>query len=105
MKLIIAVVDDRDADNLVRTLTDQHIGITYVSSTGGLVIAGNSTLLIGVEDDVLPQVMRVIAEKATSRQGFVPLTHTTDITMGGLVEVPMGGYLSFVLDVDQFEQV
>ena len=105
MKLIVAVVDDRDADRVMTALTSQHIGVTCVSSTGGLIAPGNSTLLIGVEEAFVPQVMEVLAERAGPRQEYVPLGHAPDSALAGLVEVPVGGYLSFVLDVDEFEQV
>lgn len=105
MKLIVAVVDDADADPVMTALTDQHIGVTCVSSTGGLILPGNSTLLIGVDEARVSQVLQVIAELAAPRQTHVPLTHAADMSFASLVEVPVGGYLSFVLDVDEFEQV
>ncbi len=105
MKLIMTVVDDKDADKVMTTLTSQHIGVTCVSSTGGLITPGDSTLLIGVDEEYVPQVMKVIAEFAAPRQSLMPVTHAGDMSLASYIEVPVGGFLSFVLHVEQFEQV
>ncbi|MBZ0301657.1 MAG: cyclic-di-AMP receptor [Anaerolineae bacterium] len=105
MKLIITVMDDKDVHHVMTALTDQHFGVTCVSSTGGLIAPGNSTLLIGVEAEHVPQVMQVITDLAALRQTFVPYTYAADMSLAGLVEVQVGGFLSFVLDVVHFEQV
>ena len=105
MKLIVTIVDDRDADRVMTALASQHIGVTCVSSTGGLILPGNSTLLIGIDEAHVPQAMKVIADLATLRQSFVPLTYAGDMSLASLIEVQVGGFLSFVLDVDHFEQV
>lgn len=105
MKLIITIVDDKDADKVMTALTGQHIGVTCVSSTGGLIISGNSTLLIGVDEAHVPQVMKVIADLAALRQSFVPHTYAVNMSLAGLIEVQVGGFMAFVLDVDHFEQV
>jgi uncharacterized protein YaaQ len=106
MKLIITIVDDRDVDTVMTALTSQRIGVTCVSSTGGLLMPGQSTLLIGVEEHQVKQSMNVIANVAAPRRSFVPYTTvgSPDI-IGGFTEVPAGGYLTFVLDTDHFEQV
>ena len=105
MKLIVAVVDDKDANRVMSALTDQHVGVTCVSSTGSFIIPGKSTLLTGVDDALVPQVMTVIAELAATRQSYVPMARGADPYLASMVEVPTGGFLSFVLEVDHFEQV
>lgn len=105
MKLIVAVVDDKDTDKVMKALTDEHIGVTCVSSTGNFFIPGSSTLLIGVDDEQVSPIMRGIADMAGPRLTHVPLMHAGDISFASHVEVPVGGFMSFVLDVDQFEQV
>ncbi len=105
MKLIVAVVDDKDTDRVMTALAGQHIGVTCVSSTGGLIISGNSTLLIGVKEARVPDAMKVIAELAASRRSFVPYTYAVDASLAGLAEVQVGGFQSFVLNVNHFEQV
>ena len=53
MKLIIAIVQDEDANRLVSSLMEAGFGATKLATTGGFLRAGNTTLLIGVEDERL----------------------------------------------------
>jgi|SRR4051794_24817465 len=105
MKLIVTIVDTIDVDRVVTTLTDQHISVTRVSSTTGLLNPGNSTLLIGVDEKDVPQVMKIIADLAAVRPHFVPAIYNGNVIPAGFSEVEVGGFLSFVLNVDHFEQV
>ncbi len=105
MKLIITVVDDQDADKLMAALTERHIGVTRVNSTGGLLVAGTSTLLIGLNDGQVQPCLEVIAEVAAPRPGIFPYAHTASVPLPSFVEVNVGGFLSYVMDLDHFEQV
>ena len=105
MKLIVTIVADVDADKVMAALTDQHIGVTRVSSTGGLLTSGDTTLLIGVDEPLVPQVMAMIAELAPRRQSLVPYAYSGGTPFDGYAEVQVGGFLTYVLDIDHFEQV
>jgi len=105
VKLIVTIVDATAVDKVMTALTGQHISVTRVSSTSGLLSPGNSTLLIGVDEKYVPQVMKVIADWAALRPHFIPATYDTHIVPTSFTEVQVGGFLSFVLDVDHFEQV
>ncbi|MCK6577049.1 MAG: cyclic-di-AMP receptor [Anaerolineae bacterium] len=105
MKLIVAIVDEKDVDRVMSTLTRQRVSITRVSSTGGLLSPGNSTLLIGIDEQHVPQVTQLISELASLRKSVVPYTYEGVHPLTGLAEVEVGGFLSFVLDVHHFEQV
>ena len=67
-KLVVTIIDDLDVDKVMSALTHQHIGVTCVSSTGGLLTPGSSTLLIGVDEAQVPQVMTLITDLAALRQ-------------------------------------
>ncbi|MCS7308615.1 MAG: cyclic-di-AMP receptor, partial [Armatimonadetes bacterium] len=60
MKLVIAVVHDRDKNKISDTLLRNGFKFTKVASTGGFLREGNVTLFIGVEDEDLEQVLRLI---------------------------------------------
>lgn len=51
MKLIIAIVQDEHANKVIKELTDNKFRVTKLASTGGFLRSGNTTLLIGSEDD------------------------------------------------------
>jgi uncharacterized protein YaaQ len=65
MKLIIAIVRDTDNDNVSNALTAASFRVTYVASTGGFLRRGQSTLMIGVEDEKLEQAREIIRKNAT----------------------------------------
>jgi uncharacterized protein YaaQ len=51
MKMIIAILKDDDVEGVVQALTTASFRVTRVASTGGFFRKGNTTLLIGVDDD------------------------------------------------------
>jgi len=60
MKLIVAVVQDEDADNLVQELVSASYRVTRVSSTGSLLRTGNSSLIVGVDEREVSRVISII---------------------------------------------
>ena len=60
MKLIIAIVRDSVNEAVSNGLTSANFRVTYVASTGGFLRRGNSTLLIGLEDEKLEQALQII---------------------------------------------
>ena len=108
MKLIIAIVQDEDANRLVSALMNDGYGVTKLATTGGFLRAGNTTLMIGVQKDKLDDAMGVIEKICKSRKQIA----TTPSPMSGgngayvpfPIEVVVGGATVFVLDVDQFKK-
>lgn len=105
MKLIINIVDDQDVEKLMTALTDLHVGVTRINSTGGLLGPGNSTLLIGLDDEQVQPVMKLITNIASPHPGIFPYAHTTSMPPTSFIEVNVGGFLAFVLELNHFEQV
>ena len=60
MKMIIAIVRDRDTNPVSTALTSAEFRVTHIASTGGFLRRGNSTLFIGVDDDKVDQALGVI---------------------------------------------
>ena len=106
MKLIIAIVQDEDASRLVSQLMNDGFGVTKLATTGGFLRAGNTTLLVGVDDDKFDGAMAVIEKICKSRKQIA--TAPTSMTgVNGVyspypIEVMVGGATVFVLSVDQF---
>ena len=65
MKLIIAIVRDTDNDPVSRSLTSAGFRVTCVASTGGFWRRGQSTLLIGVEDEQMEDALAVVRKTVT----------------------------------------
>ena len=64
MKLIIAIVQDEDSSRLIGQLMNDGFGVTKLATTGGFLRAGNTTLLVGVEDDRFQEAMDLIEKVA-----------------------------------------
>ncbi|MGE5626726.1 MAG: cyclic-di-AMP receptor [Solirubrobacterales bacterium] len=109
MKLIIAIVQDEDALNLVDTLTEEHFRVTKLATTGGFLKAGNTTLMIGVDDDKVNHVLSKIEDVCKTREQVILATSPVASETGGFipfpVEVEVGGAVVFVVDVDKFIKI
>lgn len=107
MKLIIAVVQDKDSNRLSNALVNEGIRATKLASTGGFLRAGNTTFLIGIDDDKIDGVLQVIKANCKVRTQLVtpvsPMGGTSDSYIPFPVEVQVGGAAVFVVSVDQFE--
>ncbi len=109
MKLIVAIIHDEDAHDLVEQLMDENYRVTKLASTGGFLKSGNTTLLIGVEKEKVETVMGIIRSTCETRKEIAPAPATmmggTGVFMTYPIEVQVGGATIFVLDVDQFEKL
>lgn len=106
MKLIIAIVQDEDASRLIGQLMNEGLGVTKLATTGGFLRAGNTTLLLGVEDERLQDAMGIIEKICKSRKQ-VAASPASMVGVPGAytpypIEVMVGGATVFVMTVDQF---
>jgi uncharacterized protein YaaQ len=109
MKLVIAVVQDDDVDELVEELVKGGHRSTKLASTGGFLREGNTTLMIGVEKDRVESVISKIKDICKSRkQTFttpIPPTGSAGVFIPYPIDVMVGGATIFVVDIDRFEKV
>ena len=68
MKLIVAIVQDEDASNLISSLMNERFSVTKLASTGGFLRSGNTTLLLGVDDEKLDAALAVVKKVCISRK-------------------------------------
>ena len=109
MKLIIAIVQDEDSSRLVNNLMSEGYRVTKLATTGGFLRAGNTTLLIGVDDEKYDGAMAIIEKICKSRKQIAtapsPISGSTGVYSSLPVEVTVGGATIFVLDVDKFVKI
>jgi uncharacterized protein YaaQ len=109
MKLIVAVVQDKDSIKLIEALMTKGYRATKLASTGGFLKEGNTTLLIGVDTDQVPEVLSIIRKTCKSREQLVtPLTPVggpVDSYVPYPIEVIVGGATVFVVNVEQYEKI
>lgn len=63
-RVIIAVVTDLVKDDLLDALLNEGFHVTEVGSTSNLFTTGFSSLLVGVAETQVPQVVQIIREKS-----------------------------------------
>lgn len=107
MKLIIAIVNNDDSAVVASALTKENYTVTKLSTTGGFLMVGNTTFLIGTEDARIARAKEIIAKYSKTRTHE---TATTESFGRGLADgelnanVTVGGAMIFVLSVDEAEK-
>jgi uncharacterized protein YaaQ len=94
MKLIIAVVQNEDADNVIDALLENDFRATRLASTGGFLRRGNTTVMIGVQDHQIEQVLDLIRNEARAR---------AQKEQSG--EVQTAAATVFVLDLEDYQRL
>lgn len=109
MKLIIAIVQDSDAADLIDALTDKGHRVTKLATTGGFLKEGNTTLMIGIEEKDVEKVLKIIEEQCKTRDEMIttpsPIEGSTGVYIPFSVDVEVGGATIFVVDVDKFIKI
>ena len=101
MKLIFAIIRYDNEDEVVNALTQKRFSITKLSSTGGFLRKGNTTLMIGIE---------TIKKECGARQKItINMPYISGSAMMNCATMPMnvevGGATIFVIDVEDYEKI
>ena len=109
MKLVVAIVHSDDAGACVSSLTDAGFDCTRLNTFGGFLLKGNATLLVGVNDEQVEDVVTVLRNTARDRAEYMnpipPMAEPAEFFVPFPVEVQVGGATVFVLDVARFEKL
>ena len=107
MKLILAIVSNDDSSSVSSALNKANFSVTRLATTGGFLRAGNTTIIVGTEDEKDDKAIEIIGNESKRRTEIVPSTASYDIGRYASfpVEVQVGGAAIFVLDVEQFIKV
>lgn len=93
MKLVIAVVQNKDADAVVDALVAAEYRATRFASTGGFLRRGNTTIMVGVQDHQVDHLIDVIRAEAQAR------------TEDGSSESDQAAATVFVLDLEEYQRL
>lgn len=107
MKLVIAILQDEDAGEVISHLNEANFQVTRLATKGGFLHAGNTTLLAGVQDDQVDRAIAIIGENSKARTQYATLPSSCGAMHGFIlapIEVKVGGATVFVLDVEQFHK-
>lgn len=106
MKLILAIINFDDANTVTHALTKRGFSSTKLSTTGGFLMAGNTTFLVGVDDERVDQVLSTIEKHSKKRTQMIPSTsYGTSAYASFPVEVTVGGATVFVMNIERYEKL
>jgi uncharacterized protein YaaQ len=109
VKLVVAIVHPEDASALVETLLERGFRATRLHSSGGFLKQTNATVLLGVDDEAVEEVLGIIRETCHSRTQLVnpmpPILEPGEFFLPYPLEVEVGGATVFVLPVERFEKL
>lgn len=109
MKLILAIISDEDSNPVISELGKEGFGVTKLCSTGGFLRSGNTTIMVGADEEKVPEVIDIIRRKCKTRKKAVPNLDMPGgagvMSMAFPVEVTVGGATVFVLNVERFEKL
>ena len=109
MKLVVAIVHSEDASALVAALLDKEFRATRLQSSGGFLKQSNATIILGVEEDDVDEVMDIVRANCTSRTQVVnpmpPIMEPGEFFMPYPLEVEVGSATVFVLPVERYERL
>jgi uncharacterized protein YaaQ len=108
VKLAVCIVHSRDKGKITDELVRAGFKFTVIGSTGGFLREGNTTFLIGIEDDEMDALYAVVEQNCQTREQVVNVMPFEAGPQGGFmaspVKVPVGGAVVFLLPVEQFRR-
>ena len=104
MKLVIAIINNDDSHKVLSQIGRAGFYATKLSTTGGFLKAGNMTLIMGVEDERLDELLALLKENCKRREEMTTALpdYASDMMTAVPVRITVGGATVFVLDVDKF---
>jgi len=109
MKLVVAIVHNEDAGALVDALLENEHRATRLHSSGGFLKQSNATIIVGVEDDKVDEILGIVRINCTARTQIVnpmpPIMEPGEFFMPYPLEVEVGGATVFVLPVERLERL
>jgi uncharacterized protein YaaQ len=104
--LVLITVSERQAENLLQAMVQEHFYFTKIDSQGLVFQEPNLCLLVGLNKARLSTLLDLIREHCQPYQEYVPVqfTNPAGFPPMGMIEASAGGALVYALDVERFEQ-
>ncbi|WEB33118.1 cyclic-di-AMP receptor [Lactobacillus crispatus] len=105
MKLVIAIVQKEDSNDLQRAFVQNDFRATKLATSGGFLSQGNTTFLVGCDDDKVDDVLKIIKEQSRAREEIAtPHMVSTGYEITQPLKVTVGVATYFVVPVDEFKR-
>lgn len=104
---MLAIVNNDDAHAVNSVLSKAGYAATKVASTGGFLMNGNTTFMIGIKDEDVDKAINLIGQHSKKRVQPAPVDMSyTSTALGAFpAEVTVGGATIFVMNVERYERV
>ncbi|MDO5718143.1 MAG: cyclic-di-AMP receptor [Tissierellia bacterium] len=88
MKLILAIISDELIDEVSEALSDRDFKTTKLSSTGGFLKKGNTTIIIGAEKEKVDDIIYLLK---TTIENSDKKNSDQNISDANIFVIPMAG--------------
>ena len=107
MKLVTAIINKKDAKEVCKELTKSGYQFTKTASTGGFLSTGNITIIMGVNDELLPDALAIIRNHSCQRVESISTLPGVELptSIAYPIDVVVGGAVVFVTNVEYFEKM
>lgn len=106
LKLCVCIVHSRDKGRITDELVRAGFKFTVIGSTGGFLREGNTTMLVGVEDDDVETLKSVFQANCQTREQIVNVPAMElapqSAFMASPIKVTVGGAVIFVINAEEF---
>lgn len=104
MKLIIAIVSNKDTQKAIDNLSAAGYYVTKFSTSGAFLADGHTSLMVGTENDKVDGVLEALKCSVTKRtiKEYGVQSTLTGTLLKQPVDVEQGGGVAFVIDVEDF---
>lgn len=104
-KLVVAIVQIEDADDLVRKLVDSGFGATRIDSGGGFLKKQNAMVIVATVEQRVTSVFSLVRQTCRRRHmtWFPPATSGMMTLPAAPIEVEVGGAVIFVVPIERVE--
>ena len=106
MKLVIAIVSNKDNENVMASVAQAGYFATKISTHGQFLVDGHNALLICCEEDMVQPLFELIKNNVTKRTiKTAGVTSTVDGSLlNQAVDVEENGAVAFVINVEDFKK-
>jgi uncharacterized protein YaaQ len=105
-RLVIAVVQGQDAENVLSILTKSGVPITRLPSTGGFLGQHSVTLFIMIPRDQEGIVIQAFNQCCRTRIEYITLpAEGSPMPLSAPIPITVGGAALFFLDIEEYIEV
>ena len=105
-RLMLAVVQDQDAEPAIQALKKKNVKVTRLASTGGFLGRRSATLIIGLAHGQEEIVIKALTKSCRTRVEYVTIPlEGTPLPLPAPTPITVGGATVFTFEVDRYEVI